>query len=80
MGCHGFATRRVATAASPLGAVGAPACHDFTFVNYYCHRFVGRNPLGYACLDLLSLAMGRLSAKGYSDLEYRIERRSRLAT
>lgn len=60
-------------AADRLVAVGAPACLDFAFVNYYCHRFVGRNPLGYSCLDLLSLAMGRLGARSYWDLEYRID-------
>lgn len=38
--------------AEQLVAVGAPALCDFAFVNYYCHRFAGRNPLGYSCLDL----------------------------
>lgn len=54
-----------------LVAVGAPAATDFAFVNYYCHRFAGRNPLGYSCLDLLSLAMGHLGAHdhNYCDLE-----------
>ena len=56
-----------------LVAVGAPAAVDFSFVNYYCHRFAGRNPLGYACLDLLSFAMGRLGASDYWELEYTLE-------
>lgn len=59
--------------AARLVAVGAPACYDFAFVNYYCHRFVGSNPLGYSCLDILSLAMGRLGARAYWDLEYKID-------
>lgn len=56
-----------------LIAVGAPAVVDFGFVNYYCHRFAGRNPLGYTCLDLLSLALGRLRAFSYSELENNVE-------
>src|SRR5437660_12135822 len=28
-------------------AVGWPVAFDFGFVNWYCFRFVGRNPLGH---------------------------------
>lgn len=28
-----------------------PAAFDWQFLNYYLHRFTGRNPLGYNCLD-----------------------------
>ena len=31
-------------------AVAWPAVFDFGFTNYYCHRFFGRNPLGYDAL------------------------------
>jgi len=41
-----------------LIAVAWPAAFDFAFVNYYCHRFGGRNPLGFACLDIRSYANG----------------------
>jgi hypothetical protein len=41
-----------------LIAVAWPAAFDFAFVNYYCHRYVGRNPLGFACLDIRSYANG----------------------
>jgi hypothetical protein len=41
-----------------LIAVAWPAAFDFAFVNYYCHRFAGRNPLGFACLDIRSYANG----------------------
>src|SRR5215471_10964614 len=34
-----------------LTAVAWPAAFDFAFVNYYCHRFAGRNPLGFSCVD-----------------------------
>lgn len=58
----------------PLVAVGAPAACDFAWVNWYCHRFAGRNPLGYACLDLLSFAMGLLRASDYWALEHQLDR------
>lgn len=41
-----------------LIAVAWPAAFDFAFVNYYCHRFTGRNPLGFACVDIRSYANG----------------------
>ncbi len=31
---------------------------DWSFVNYYFHRFLGANPFGFAALDLKSLYMG----------------------
>lgn len=51
-----------------LVAAAWPAAFDFSFVNYYCHRFVGRNPLGFACLDIRSLAQGLTYSRGYYDL------------
>ena len=54
--------------AKKLVAAAWPAAFDFAFVNYYCHRFVGRNPLGFACLDLRSLAQGLTYSRGYYDL------------
>lgn len=41
-----------------LVSVAWPAAFDFAFVNYYCHRFLGSNPLGYDCLDIRSYAIG----------------------
>lgn len=49
-------------------AVAWPAAFDFAFVNWYCHKFAGRNPLGFACLDLRSFAMGLTYSRGYYDL------------
>lgn len=49
-------------------AAAWPATFDFSFVNWYFHRFVGSNPLGFACLDLRSLAMGLTFSRGYYDL------------
>jgi len=38
--------------------VGLNAAFDWSFVNYYFHRFVGNNPFGFAALDIKSLFMG----------------------
>lgn len=38
--------------------VAWPAAYDFAFVNWGCWKHVGRNPLGYACLDIRSYADG----------------------
>jgi DNA polymerase III epsilon subunit-like protein len=38
--------------------VGLNAPFDWSFVNYYFHRFVGRNPFGFAALDIKSFYMG----------------------
>lgn len=38
--------------------VGFNASFDWSFVNYYFHRFLGRNPFGFAALDIKSLYMG----------------------
>ncbi len=38
--------------------VGLNAPFDWSFVNYYFHRFAGSNPFGFAALDIKSLYMG----------------------
>lgn len=38
--------------------VGFNAAFDWSFVNYYFHRFVGVNPFGFAALDIKSFYMG----------------------
>lgn len=48
-----------------LVAVAWPAAFDFSFVNYYLWRFAGRNPLGFACLDMRSYANGMFLVPGY---------------
>jgi ribonuclease T len=42
--------------------VGLNAAFDWSFVNYYFHRFLGRNPFGFAALDIKSLYMGAVSS------------------
>lgn len=38
--------------------VGLNAPFDWSFINYYFHRFLGSNPFGFSALDLKSLYMG----------------------
>lgn len=38
--------------------VGFNAPFDWSFINYYFHRFVGKNPFGFTALDIKALYMG----------------------
>jgi DNA polymerase III epsilon subunit-like protein len=38
--------------------VGLNAPFDWSFVNYYFHRFLGRNPFGFTALDMKAYFMG----------------------
>lgn len=38
--------------------VGLNAPFDWSFVNYYFHRFAGKNPFGFAALDIKAFYMG----------------------
>ncbi len=35
-----------------------PVAFDFSFICYYLHHFVGKNPFGFACIDIRSYIMG----------------------
>jgi len=48
---------RVCGGASPV-FVGFNAPFDWSFVNYYFHRFTGANPFGFTALDIKALWMG----------------------
>lgn len=50
----------IANVSSPRQAifVGFNACFDWTFVNWYFHRYIGVNPFGHAALDIKSYYMG----------------------
>jgi DNA polymerase III epsilon subunit-like protein len=50
-------TRAESGEATPV-FIGLNAAFDWSFVNYYFHRFLGANPFGIAPLDLKSLYMG----------------------
>jgi len=39
--------------------VGFNAPFDWSFINYYFHRFTGHNPFGFAGLDIKALYMGK---------------------
>ncbi len=47
---------------SPLDAkvifVGLNAPFDWSFVNYYFHRYLGRNPFGFTAIDMKAYYMG----------------------
>jgi len=42
--------------------VGFNAPFDWSFVNYYFHRFLGRNPFGFAALDIKAYYMGAVNS------------------
>ena len=46
--------------------VGFNAPFDWSFVNYYFHRFAGENPFGFTALDIKALWMG-VSGCSWSD-------------
>lgn len=43
--------------------VGLNAPFDWSFVNYYFHRFCGDNPFGFTALDIKALYMGATGSK-----------------
>ena len=47
-------------------AAAWPAVFDFAFVNYYAHKFLHQNPLGYSCLDIRSYVAGLVNATDYA--------------
>lgn len=46
--------------------VGFNAPFDWSFVNYYFHRFAGKNPFGFAALDIKAYYMGATGC-GWAD-------------
>lgn len=49
---------RVAPHGSTPVFVGFNAAFDWSFVNYYFHRFAGANPFGFTALDIKAYYMG----------------------
>lgn len=43
--------------------VGLNAPFDWSFVNYYFHRFAGANPFGFTAVDIKALYMGATGCK-----------------
>ena len=48
----------LASGEQSLVFVGFNAPFDWSFVNYYFHRFLGGNPFGFTALDIKALYMG----------------------
>ena len=46
--------------------VGFNASFDWSFINYYFWKYLGRNPFGFAALDIKSFYMGALNC-GWAD-------------
>lgn len=42
--------------------VGFNAAFDWSFINYYFHKYLGRNPFGFVALDIKALYMGATGA------------------
>lgn len=52
-----WAVRIAGDEATPV-FVGFNAPFDWSFVNYYFHRYLGENPFGFSALDIKSMYMG----------------------
>ena len=50
--------KAMAQGGETLVFVGLNAPFDWSFVNYYFHRFLGRNPFGFTALDIKAYYMG----------------------
>ena len=46
--------------------VGFNAAFDWSFVNYYFHKYLGENPFGFAALDIKAFYMG-VTGSSWSD-------------
>jgi ribonuclease T len=58
---------RVAPEGTAAVFVGFNAPFDWMFVADYLHRFVGRNPFGYAALDLKAVYLGRHGVERWAE-------------
>ncbi|MDT0498580.1 3'-5' exonuclease [Algiphilus sp. W345] len=55
--------------------VGLNAPFDWSFVNYYFHRFLGRNPFGFTALDIKAVYMGATGCSWHDTRSSEIARR-----
>jgi ribonuclease T len=51
--------RQVAGEEASVVFVGFNAAFDWSFINYYFHKYLGENPFGFSALDIKSLYMGK---------------------
>lgn len=54
--------------------VGLNAAFDWSFINYYFHKFLGNNPFGFAALDIKSLFMGAYGCSWHETRSSNIKR------
>lgn len=52
--------------------VGFNAPFDWSFINYYFHRFVGENPFGFTALDIKALYMGATGCSSWCRLTHKL--------
>jgi ribonuclease T len=57
--------RTIGSKSAPV-FLGFNAPFDWSFVNYYFHRFLGSNPFGFAALDIKAFYMGKYGT-GWGD-------------
>lgn len=50
--------QKIAKGDETIVFIGFNAPFDWSFVNYYFHRFMGENPFGFTALDIKALYMG----------------------
>lgn len=55
--------------------VGFNAPFDWSFVNYYFHRFTGANPFGFTALDIKALYMGATGGSWHDTRSSQIAKR-----
>jgi ribonuclease T len=55
----------VAEKADLVVFVGFNAAFDWSFINYYFHRYLGKNPFGFTALDIKSFYMGKMGCSWY---------------
>ncbi|HEX7855034.1 MAG TPA: 3'-5' exonuclease [Sphingobium sp.] len=60
--------------------VGFNAPFDWSFVNYYFHRFLGMNPFGFTALDIKALYMGATGCRWGDTRSSRVANRLNPAT
>lgn len=59
----GWLGRLRPTRGRPLVFVGLNAPFDWSFINYYFHRFAGGNPFGHTALDIKAYYMGVMGCR-----------------
>ncbi len=67
--------KSVADESSSPVMVGFNAPFDWSFINYYFHRFLGRNPFGFSAIDIKAYYMG-VSGSSWHDTRSSVMRKT----